>query len=52
MPDELISDEPTSNLLKNYEIHNRILDLTIESMKSRFEKHMVISTKILLVYLH
>ena len=41
MPGELTSDEPISNPLKNYEInvYNRILDLTIESMKSKFEKH-------------
>ena len=41
MPGELTSDEPISNPLKNYEInlHNRILDLTIDSKKSRFEKH-------------
>ena len=41
MPGELTSDEPISNPLKNYEInvHNRILDLNIESIESRFEKH-------------
>ena len=41
VPGELILDETISYPLKKYgiNVHNRILDLTIGSMKSRFEKH-------------